>query len=184
MEQLRRLFAEADSSAQQSLLEITLTAAEQPSLQATSVPQFRDGEEFVIRVQNRQAYAVDVTLLALDGGGNLELVFPQAGEPNRLQPGETQRLVTRAVGTRRSREHLLSIAVKAEGPLVDFSHLLRDATRNGGADFQQSLDDLLNRALPLALRNPSRTGGRVFGLQVFPWNLLPRTTPPESPAKP
>ncbi len=184
-EQLRRLFAEGDAATGTLLkpLEIMLTGAEPPAMQAATIPQFRDGEEFVIRVQNRQSFAVDCTLLALDGGGRIELVFPQVGEPNRIQPGETQRLVTRAVGTRRSREHLLSIAVKAEGPLVEFGHLAREATRKGEADFQQSLDELANQALPIDLRNRPRPGGRQFGLQVVPWNLLPRATAPDSPIK-
>ena len=89
---------------------------------------FRGGDRLSFRMENTGRQPIDVTLLYIDSNYGIYCVYPRSGENNRLQPGD-RLLVPPSVidGTTIGLEHLALIAVRGQGPSVDFSLLEQDS---------------------------------------------------------
>lgn len=144
-------------------------------------PVLHDDDNVTIRVSNPNSYAIDVTLLFIDGDCEVAALFPGNGEINRLQPDESRKITTRVVCKRRSLEHLIAFAVKSDGGLIDFTSLAsppasRLRTR-GSSDkkFDHDLNALLNgTASPAdAVRAPKKPNSVSIGMKLLTWETRP-----------
>jgi hypothetical protein len=128
------------------------------------LPTFYAGESVEFRVTNTGRIPLDVTLLYVDSGFGIEALFPLA-ENNRLRPGATLKVPPVDVKVRTTgREHVVLIAVKAEGlEPVDFvslaqptikEALTRERTR--GKDTGRGLGSPLGRLLLKGLYGSGR----------------------------
>ena len=90
---------------------------------ARPIQVFYPGDAVQCRITNTGEIAVDVTLLYVDSGFGIEALYPNR-EPNRIQPGKTLITPTFDIADATvGRENAVVIAVKADGPMVDFTAL-------------------------------------------------------------
>src|SRR5262249_57019319 len=84
------------------------------------------GDRVAFHVENRSRVPIDVTLLFVDSGFGIEPFFPEAGqvEDNRFQPGQARTTPCRRVQDHTlGVDHMVVLALKAEGPPADFAWL-------------------------------------------------------------
>jgi hypothetical protein len=166
------------------------------SVSSTTQPTFYDGDSILFRVTNPNRFPIDLTLLYIDGGLGIDLLFPERGEINRLDPGEIKPFRVRITAERTSGlEHLVIVAVKGTGgPPVDFSILalptleearIAERTRgvNRGAD--SSLGQMLRHALLTGGSTRGATSGGLdeFRLDLRSWKVVPKNRDGLSAAK-
>ena len=82
-----------------------------------------DGDLVAMRLSNPGRVPIDVTVLFIDRGCEIDCLYPLHYELNRVMPGQKLTLKFRAFAKIECTEHLVVLAVKAQGPLVDFSVL-------------------------------------------------------------
>jgi hypothetical protein len=116
---------------------------------------FRAGDRIGFRLHNRSRVDADVTLLFVDAGYGIYPLFPKGkNADNRLPPGKSLTagpwpVTDKTVGV----EHLVVIAVKAEGEPRDFTCLAQptiaqaERTRGGDRVLGSPLGRLLQQAL-------------------------------------
>ena len=142
----------------------------------------QNDEQITIRVGNPCQFPVDVTLLCIDSQCGINALFPQQGEINRLQPGDSRSVSTKVVAETRGIEHLVTIAVKADREVVDFTCLTQPSldslkTRGNSAamSFTSPLGQLLKHAVfaDSPTRGLKRTAVKAHCLQLLTWEIQP-----------
>jgi hypothetical protein len=149
------------------------------------------GEEVAFKVTNTSQVAVDVTLLFLDSRFGIKTVYPRPGTvtDNRLPPGQSyQTPRARVNATTVGLEHMLALAVRGEGPPIDFSCLqqrtlaqAQAAVTRGNA--RQVLGSPLGRLLRYALFASGNTRGfemdevNDHALRLLSWRVAPEPVP-------
>jgi hypothetical protein len=141
----------------------------------------KHGDVLAWQVTNRGSEPVDVTVLFVDATHGIQAVFPARGTAgdNRLAPGATVRVGPGTVNAEKSSgwEHLVVIAVRAEGPYIDFTFLE-----------QPSLPQAVARAattpLGLLLQNAMFAKGQTrsmryqamadYTMRRLSWQVLPK----------
>ncbi len=148
-----------------------------------------DGDWVAWRVVNQGREAVDVTLLLVNSGFGIEVVFPRPGTSveNRLLANQELRTPARRLKAANApaQEHLVAIAVRGEGQPVDFTCLAqptleqaRDAAARGasGRTFDSPLGRLFQQALYCRGEVRSRLDMEVidkYSLHLLSWRVLP-----------
>ncbi len=142
----------------------------------------QNGEPITFRVKNPCAFPVDVTLLCIDSQCGINALYPQQGEINRLQPGDSFPLSTKVVAESPGIEHLVVIAVKADREVVDFTCLAQpslQALKTRGHSDDRSLTSPLGRLLKHAVfadgqtRGIRRTAVKAYSLDLLTWEIKP-----------
>ncbi|MCC6418852.1 MAG: caspase family protein [Gemmataceae bacterium] len=149
--------------------------------------QLAAGDHVAWRLTNRSRFAVDVSLLFIDSGHGIYAVFPRPGTTadNRLLPGQTFRTGAVRVNAKTTGlEHMLVIAVRADGPPVDFTCLAQptleraeQAATRGAA--RQTLASPLGRLFQNALYARGATRGLDaeaidnHALRLLSWRVVP-----------
>ena len=149
-----------------------------------------DKDKVRMTLTNPGRVAVDVTVLYLDSSYGVACLFPDKSknEDNRLRPGEKVPLGFDASAATTGQENLLVLAVKADGPAVDFAGLeqpsldrFRDvspATRGKAS----ALKGLLQTAAygDGATRGLARATDDEAGhvMKLVTWQLKPGKRPP------
>ncbi len=182
---LKQLAAQEETTSRQgNAVRIELQIEHALSSQPADTPRhptLRDGEKLTIRVKNPCSFPVDVTLLVIDRQSGIDALFPQQGEINRLQPGDSFPVSTRVVAESRGLEHLVAIAVKAERDVIDFSCLAQpnlNALKTRGTT-ATSLASPLGQLLDHAVFAGSPTRGlkkpaiKAHSLQLLTWEIQP-----------
>jgi len=82
-----------------------------------------DKEKLRVTFTNKGRAALDVTVLYIDSDYGIDCLFPKNNEFNRLKAGEKIEQSFTASAATTGLEHLLVIAVEAEGQATDFSGL-------------------------------------------------------------
>lgn len=153
---------------------------------ASERPTLRDGEQMTIRLKNPCRFPVDVTLLSIDSAHGIQALFPEQGEINRLQPGDSIPFSTEVVAESRGLEHLVAIVVKADGEVVDFTSLAQpslEVVKTRGGQDGKSLESPLGELLKLAVfadgktRGVKRTAVKSHRLQLLTWEVQPKDSP-------
>ncbi len=143
----------------------------------------RDGDQMTIRMKNPCRFPVDVTLLTIDTVHGIQALFPEQGEINRLQPGDSVPFTAEVVAESRGLEHVVAIAVKADGEVVDFTSLAQpglEKVRTRGGAGNRSLESPLGELLKHALfaegktRGVKRTAIKGHRLQLLTWEVEPK----------
>ena len=182
---LKQLAAQEETSSRQgNAVRIELQLEHASSSQAADTPKrptLRDGEKLTIRVKNPCSFPVDVTLLAIDSQSGIDALFPQQGEINRLQPGDSFPVSTRVVAESRGLEHLVAIAVKAERDVIDFTCLAQPnlntlktrgtSTTSLASPLGQLLDHAVFADSPT--RGLKKTAIKAHSLQLLTWEIQP-----------
>ena len=154
---------------------------------------FRDGERMTIRFKNPCRFPVDLTLLHIDRDCGITAVFPQQGEINRLEPGNSIPIATRVVAESRGLEHLVAIAVKSEREVIDFTCLTQpslNAVKTRGQDNDSSLRSPLGELLKQAVfadgqtRGMKRTVVKANSVQLWSWEIQPKDNSRNVPSVP
>jgi hypothetical protein len=141
----------------------------------------KHGEVVAWDVTNLGRTAVDVTVLFVDSAYGIEAVFPAKGttSQNRFAPGKTRRLTTATVNAEKSSgwEHMVVIAVRAEGIPIDFTFLEQPS-------LPQAVPREAKTPLGLLLQNACFAQGRTRGvryqvmedytIRVLSWRVLPK----------
>lgn len=159
-----------------------VTASEQP--ESSGRLTLHVGERITIRVKNPCRFPVDVTLLYIDSLYGISSLFPRQGENNRLGPDDSFPASEFKVGDKtRGLEHLVVIAVKADGEVVDFTVLAQpslEAVRTRSGTDDKSLTSPLGELLKQAVfadgqsRGMKRTAVKVHCLQLLTWEIQPK----------
>jgi hypothetical protein len=120
--------------------------------------QLQEGDIVAVRLKNTSEHAVDFTILFVDSAYGIEALYPppRTVVDNRLEPGKSYtvgplQVDADSVGL----EHLIIIALKADGPPVDFSWLAQNSvaqarslvSQRGTANSDQPLNQLFQQAL-------------------------------------
>ena len=143
----------------------------------------RDGDQMTIRMKNPCRFPVDVTLLTIDTAYGIQALFPEQGEINRLQPGDSVPFTAEVVAESRGLEHVVAIAVKADGEVVDFTSLTQpslEKVRTRGGAGNRSLESPLGELLKHAVfaegktRGVKRTAVKAHRLQLLTWEVEPK----------
>ena len=136
-----------------------------------------------IRMKNPCRFPVDVTLLTIDTAYGIQALFPEQGEINRLQPGDSVPFTAEVVAESRGLEHVVAIAVKADGEVVDFTSLTQpslEKVRTRGGAGNRSLESPLGELLKHAVfaegktRGVKRTAVKAHRLQLLTWEVEPK----------
>lgn len=148
---------------------------------------FYYGDRVIFVLRNKGRVPVDVTLLYVDSGYGIDCLFPKTknNELNRLGPGEAMPVPTDPVAGTFGLEHVVVIAVKAEGQPVDFSSLeqptIETAKARGGAS--RSLESPLGRLLQKGLYGEGKSRGMAreeiddHTMSLLSWHVVPRKRP-------
>jgi len=152
------------------------------------------------RVTNKGRDPIDVTLLFIDSRFGIESVFPRPGRgsDNRLMPGKSLRIPLPGGGLLKDgfvhvdaerttgREHVVTIAVVANGPAIDFSGLKQPTlaaarglqTRGDGPrPFETPLGRLLRRACYGGGTRGQDVGVvKTYQMHLLSWRVLPIKT--------
>jgi hypothetical protein len=144
-----------------------------------------DGDLVAFRLHNRSRAAVDVTLLFVDSDYGIQVVFPPHGTitDNRLPPGYTFTTPRSKIsaGKTQGLEHVVVIAVQAEGVPVDFSCLEQKTIHRTRGGTQGAIDSPLGRIFQNALyadggnRGMDKADFDKSALQLLSWQTLPRS---------
>jgi hypothetical protein len=122
--------------------------------------KLQPGERVLWRITNPNRFqSIDVTLLFVDSQFGIHAIFPRPGIrlDNRLLPGKSFSTPALTVNAQTAgQEHLVMIALKAEGPQVDFTWLAQPNLNL--AQLTQRSKDSLNTPLGKLLKD------NVFGL--------------------
>jgi hypothetical protein len=90
------------------------------------VPVVPIGAEISFQFHNESRSSVDVTILNVDANYGIQLVYPAPGvADNRLAPREKRDTIRFKVGGPPGREHLIAVAVRANGPQVILSQFVQ-----------------------------------------------------------
>jgi len=140
-----------------------------------------DGERVVVEMKNGGRYPVDVTLLYVDSAHGITCLYPDFGELNRIDPGDSQQIPLSINASTTGLENIIAIVVKADGQPVDFGVLeqssIEKAQRNRGGS--KTLDTPLGRLCQQALygqggtRGVSRTESLNYDVQRLTWRISP-----------
>ncbi len=155
--------------------------------------ELRDGEIIAFRVHNRsQNVPIYVTLLFISSSCEITAVYPSAGElVERLPQGKTFTTAKlRMRGDTTGLEHVLAIAVKADGPPVDFTWLeqkdLKQALRVALVRGDKWLEGPLGRLFQTALFGEGNTRGlergaaaENYAISVLSWRTVAKPAEPE-----
>ncbi len=142
----------------------------------------KNGEPITFRVKNPCAFPVDVTLLCIDSQCGINALYPQEGEINRLQPGDSFPLSTKVVAESPGIEHLVAIAVKSDREVVDFICLAQpslEALKTRGHSDDSSLTSPLGQLLKHAIFADGETRGikrspvKGYSLRLLTWDIKP-----------
>ena len=143
----------------------------------------RDGDQVTIRMKNPCRFPVDVTLLTIDVAHGIQVLFPEQGEINRLQPGDSFPFIAEVAAESHGLEHVVAIAVKADGEVVDFTSLAQpnlEKVRTRGGAINRSLESPLGELLKHAVfaegktRGVKRTTIKAHRLQLLTWEVEPK----------
>ncbi|HQZ69693.1 MAG TPA: hypothetical protein PLY87_31625, partial [Planctomycetaceae bacterium] len=169
----------------QELLAITQQAFGQLHLSSESLafpsPVIYQGDRLSLSVKNIGRVPADVTLLYVDSSYAIDCYFPRNGELNRLSPGDTLKLPGAKIDEKTiGKEHLLLIALKGEGPQVDFEALAQVGllkSRAVGGESKSALARLLTRGLhgkgtTRALSRDESVDNYILRIQS--WQVMPR----------
>ena len=124
------------------------------------------GDEVTIELANLSRSRVDVTVLYIDSNYGIEVLFPEAGEDNRLNPGEKPLVLPslHVTGDTTGREQIIVIAVKGEKEPADFSVFAQPTLLKANEESKKestrgerssALDSPLGQLLSSALYTPS-----------------------------
>jgi len=142
----------------------------------------RNGENLTVRVGNPCQFPLDVTLLFIDNQFGIHALFPQQGEINRLQPGNSVSLPTEVSAEQSGIEHLVVIAVKSQRDVIDFTCLtqpLTDRNKLRGSSENPALESPLGQLLNDAMSPGGLTRGMKQGsvnahsLKLISWRVAP-----------
>ena len=155
--------------------------------------RLEEGAVVALRLRNASSHAVDFTVLFVDSGYGIEPVYPSPKTvvDNRLGPGASFTVGPLAVDSSSTGlEHLIVIAVKADGQPVDFTWLAQKSLeqaravglRRGGLANDNPLGQLFEQALFGAgqTRGLKTASARTVAVQAVSWQSVPRASPPES----
>ncbi len=120
------------------------------------------GDRLACRVHNRGADPVDVTLLFVDSGFGIQCVYPVPGTAtdNRVYPGESPQAFEAAINDQTAGlEHLVMIAVPADGPPVDFGVLEQPTLATTRGTTSRGMGSPLGQLLETALYGRGTTRG-------------------------
>ena len=154
-----------------------------------------EGELIAIRVENIGRYTTDFSLLFIDSSFGIAPVFPPGDTvvDNRLEPGQSYTVGPLQVeGNTFGLEHVVAVAVRAEGQPLDFSWLAQDSierarTRSsqrgaGDLSFENPVGRLLQKAV---FANGSTRGLKVVdaagaAMRTVSWKVTKRNSQAES----
>ena len=192
-ENLKRLAAAAsDEIARGDLavkLEVTIDRETKPGTR-TPVEWQRsglglyDGDPVTVHIKNPGLVPIDVTLLYVDNAYGIDSLFPESGETNRILPGEKISVDLAINGTTTGLEHVVVIAVKGEGSLVDFSSLKQrtvERQRGGSTPLGQLLNSAVYRQG--TTRGAGRKALNDYALRLISWKVASEKRPVEVPPK-
>lgn len=116
--------------------------------------ELKAGDLIAIRVTNRSRHAIDFSLLFVDSGFGIDPIFPAPGRvvDNRLNPNKSFTVGPMEIeGNSFGLEHVVVIALKAEGQPVEFSWLAQDSIERihnaRSAGVEGPLDQLFQQAM-------------------------------------
>jgi hypothetical protein len=143
------------------------------------------GDQLECKVHNRGADPADVTLLFLDSGFGIQCVYPVSGTAtdNRVYAGESPLAFSATINDKTAGlEHLVMIAVPADGPMVDFGVLEQPtlATTRSGKSAAPGLASPLGQLLETAMYGRGTTRGRDTSqfdkqqITLFSWRVAPK----------
>jgi hypothetical protein len=147
---------------------------------STGAPTINPGELIGFHVTNKGRSRIDVTLLYVDAGYGITPWFPAGNEVgNRLSPGETlgPPFIARADITAETTglEHLVMIAVEANGPPIDFTWLAQPGVvRQRGDSPFRDFNDLLTFAVArdgTRGARPAEAGGVSYVMRTISWTV-------------
>lgn len=147
-----------------------------------------DKDKIRITVHNTGPGPIDVTILYVDTDRNITGLYPaKVGNTNRVKPGELPAAATIDVGaTTTGREHIVVIAVAAEGGEKNFLDLVQKApekaTPRGTPAGNSRLGKLLDRKVHGAGEEDSTRGVTLeeaadHAMTLVSWQLQPRQRP-------
>ena len=146
------------------------------------------GDWIAFRVTNKGKAAADISLLFVDSHFGIQAVFPRPGTTtdNRLAPGDSYQTPAARVNPRTTgQEHMVVIAVEANGPPIDFSCLAQprieqaEAARTRGGEGKDMLETPLGGLFKSALYGRGTTRGldvdavENYALRLLSWQVLP-----------
>jgi hypothetical protein len=110
-----------------------------------------DQDRMAFKITNPGRVAADVTLLYVDSGHGIDVLFPQ-DEDNRIRPGESVTALTKLNSKTTGPEHLVVIAVKGTGQRINFAPLAQPTltqarARGGDGALDTPLGRLVKRAV-------------------------------------
>jgi hypothetical protein len=152
----------------------------------------RAGDRLECKVHNRGADPADVTLLFIDSGFGIQCVYPVAGTAtdNRVYAGETPLAFTATINDKTvGMEHLVMIAVPADGPMVDFGVLEQPTLtmHRGGEVAAPSLESPFGQLLKSAMFGQGTTRGRETAqldkqqISLISWRVVRDHASPVAP---
>jgi len=144
-------------------------------------PRLAAGDQVECKIQNQGESEVDVTLLYIDSGYGIQCVFPPSGTEidNRIYPGESPLAFKAAINDETvGLEHLVMIAVPADGPKVNFGVLEQPTLpTTRGPSSAAGLNSPLGQLLETAMYGRGTTRGREPSLadkqqiSLFSWRV-------------
>jgi hypothetical protein len=162
-------------------LEVARTKGLKSEPLAFPSPVIYQGDRLSLSVKNIGRVPADVTLLYVDSSYAIDCYFPRNGELNRLSPGDTLKLPGAKIDEKTiGKEHLLLIALKGDGPQVDFEALAQVGllkSRAVGGESKSALARLLTRGLhgkgtTRALSRDESVDNYILRIQS--WQVMPR----------
>ena len=143
----------------------------------------KDGELIGFQVKNIGRAAVDVTLLFVDSGYGITPFFPRPGtvSDNRIPPGDSITRKAKVDAATVGLEQMLIIAMKAQGPPVDFNWLAQPtlqrarstaAVRGDQSPLGQLLEFVSYRAG--GMRGLTAQEDAACSIQMLSWNVVPK----------
>jgi hypothetical protein len=147
-------------------------------------PDVSVGDVISLEVKNTSPTTVDVSLLFIDSQRGITCLFPRIGavEDNRLRSGKQLRTPRFVVnGETAGLEHLVTIAVKAEGAPIDFSFLEQkrlERTRSAEGE-PAGLQTPLGQLIKSGMYGLGQTRGLTpadsqnYEVQSLSWRVVP-----------
>jgi len=154
--------------------------------------RLEEGAIVALRLRNASPHAVDFTVLFVDSGYGIEPVYPSPKTvvDNRLAPGDSFTVGPLAIDANSvGLEHLIVIALKAEGQPVDFTWLAQKSleqaravglTRGGFANDDNPLGPLFQKALfgTGQTRGLKTANTSSVAVQAVSWQSTPHASKP------
>lgn len=143
-----------------------------------------NGDRVLCTIRNSGRFPIDVSVLYIDSGFGISSLFPENGEINRLQPGDKLSVPIEVTADTAGLEHLVVIAIKADGQPVDFSFLSQNTidrarTRGGPTGMDSPVGKLFQHALFAegTTRGLRRTAVSDHVMNRVTWNISAQSRP-------